>query len=221
MTEDELRDVLKAKVANAELILSDNDTFLWFRQEGHIERLKQEGEIPPPGGGNWLALLGALSVVSLLGKVSYLADERIDDVSITDITHRRTRKMSLVGVSEIEGQINLLTMSSNSPIEWGVNGMELRVLWEDNRDWLAHLAFPRHGAGVTGKTYGYLSAKTAIHEGRAGKVCEQLPLSNSPFFFNADILTAKIRELIPKIITIIDTANAERLNKINEWCSIH
>lgn len=208
----ELQGALKGKIQNALLLLNDADTFLWFRREGHL------AQHPELGGGNWLILLGVLSVLNLLGKISFLGDSRLRkcESSWFISSHPKTACLGSVGVSEKNGFINLYKIAGN----WGIDEGSVGQFWEDNRHHLAHLGFPKYGGGVVdGENLGnYVSTKVKITAGEVGPIFFKLPLENSPYYGNADLLCESARKLVQPLISKIDKASYQDLQKIYDWC---
>jgi hypothetical protein len=215
----DMRNALKGKMSNAVLLLNDADSFLWLRQEGHHDAN------PFLGGGNWLILLGALSVLNLLGKISFISDERLGrcDVAWFSGKRARTDKMGNCNVSETEGFVNLCQLGT-----WNISDDEARKFWQENRNPLTHLGYPRMGAGVVGRELGsYMETVQKVKDADCGDLFFKLPSSifpnlspeQIPIFANSDLLVQATRNLVPALGLLVERGSDADIEKVFLWCS--
>lgn len=207
----DMRNALKGKIDNSVLLLADADSFLWLRQEGYHDAN------PFLGGGNWLILLGALSVLNLLGKISFIGDARLEKCKLSLFTGKcpDTKELGKYGVSEKEGFVNLNQIGG-----WGITKEEAKKFWQENRNPLAHLGYPGMGAGVVDCSLGdYATTVKKIKEGHGGLMFFELPLTNSPKFANSDLLVNATRDLIPHLKRLVEEGSDEDIVKVYSWCT--
>lgn len=214
----EIRTTLTGKMTNAILLLNDADSFLWLRQQGLHETN------PYLGGGNWLILLGALSVLNLLGKISFISDERLVRCDESWFMGRRKnlRELGQQSVSEKHGFLNLSQLGG-----WNISPDDAEKFWDENRHPLSHVGSPRMGSGVVGRELGdYENTVQQIRAGNAGPLFFKLPASmfpnlapdQVPIFANSDLLVHATRELLSVLNQLIDSGSDDDLRKVLFWC---